>query len=143
MCTLNGVSKRGYDLTTISNWEKYHRELEERIGIDQTLTSQMIARAQKNLQKVVFADGEHAETLRAVQIVLEEKIAEPILMGSKKKIQRIIEEEGLNLEGVSIMNPFDEEELLNDFAGELFYSNISYPAMLLLLSTVSLVSNLI
>ncbi|MCG8475826.1 MAG: NADP-dependent malic enzyme [Cytophagales bacterium] len=104
----------------ISNWEKYHRELEERIGIDQTLTSQMIARAQKNLQKVVFADGEHAETLRAVQIVLEEKIAEPILMGSKKKIQRIIEEEGLNLEGVSIMNPFDEEELLNDFAGELF-----------------------
>ncbi len=111
----SGVAK-----TAITDWEKYDYELQERIGIDQKLMSRIISRAKKDPKRVVFAEADNTRILKAAQIIQEEKIAEPILLGNRKKIQRLIEEHQLELTNCTIIDPFEETEKLEQF-GKMLY----------------------
>jgi len=111
----SGVAKR-----PITDWDAYELELQERIGIDQRLMSVVIARAKKNPKRVVFAEADNRKILKAAQIIKDEKIANPILLGNKDRILTLIEENSLDLQNVTIIDPLEDTQKLSQFADILY-----------------------
>lgn len=116
----SGVAKN-----PITDWEAYEIELAKRLGNDNALSRVIETKAKQNIQKVVFADAEHASVLKAVRVVIEEKIAEPILLGNRKKVEEMLKELDFELPGVQIINPKQpidqkEEAFLENYAN-IFY----------------------
>ncbi len=62
----------------ISDWKKYEDELLERVGLDQRLVSRLVHRAKQNPKKVVFAEADHVNILKAAQMTLDSGIGTPI-----------------------------------------------------------------
>lgn len=101
----------------IKDWAKYELELQERIGIDQRLISRLISRAKKNPKRVVFAEADDVNILKAAQISIDEGIAIPILLGNVKRIREIIDENELEaLVDVRIIDPYNEPEKVDEYA---------------------------
>lgn len=92
----------------IDNWEAYKNELRKRLGLDEGLLRGLTEKAKRNPKRVVYAEADQYKILRAVQVVIEEGIAEPILLGNKKKINQLIEENNLQLGDVKIIDPLEE-----------------------------------
>jgi malate dehydrogenase (oxaloacetate-decarboxylating)(NADP+) len=118
------VAKAAMDSGTakhaITDWGAYNLELQKRIGIDQKLMSRVIDRAKKNPKRVVFAEATHHKILKAAQVLKDEGIAYPILLGNKAEILRLIEEHNLDLHDCPIIYPRDEEEIVNRYAEVLY-----------------------
>ncbi|GAA0891390.1 NADP-dependent malic enzyme [Fulvivirga kasyanovii] len=100
----------------IKDWDQYHIELQQRIGIDEKLMSRIINRAKKNPQRVVFAEAHDLKILRAAQIMQDEKIAHPILLGKRDVIENLIEEHKLELNDCVIIDTYEEDERVEKFA---------------------------
>lgn len=96
----SGVARK-----TIEDWDAYKEELRKRLGKDDGIMRQMSARAKNNPKRVVFAEADNYKTLRAAQIVKEEGIAHPILLGNEEKIKSLIEEYAFDLDHVTIIDP--------------------------------------
>lgn len=111
----SGVAKN-----PIKDWVAYELELQERIGIDQRLMSVVIARAKKDPKNVVFAEADNRKILKAAQIIRDEKIGNPILLGNRKKILALIEENSLDLNNVTIIDPLEETVMLKKFSDILY-----------------------
>jgi malate dehydrogenase (oxaloacetate-decarboxylating)(NADP+) len=112
----SGVAKKA-----ITDWDAYEDELRSRIGLDNKLARIIINRAKENPKKVIFAEADNEKILRAAQIVCEEKIAVPILLGHKEKIKFLIEAHGLELlNQVTIIDPTEEEDKLHEYGKILF-----------------------
>ncbi len=94
-----GVAQRPVDI------KQYREELESRLGKANEVMRGMINKAQRQPKRIVFTEGEEGKILRACQILLDEKIALPILLGDASKIRARIEELRLHLEGVQIVDP--------------------------------------
>ena len=75
----SGVAK-----LTINNWDQYHIDLQKRIGIDERLMTRVINRAKKNPKRIVLAEAHELKILKAAQIIQDEKIGKPILLGKKR-----------------------------------------------------------
>lgn len=104
----------------ITDWEAYELELQERIGIDQRLMLRVVTRAKKDPKRVVFAEADNVKILKAVQVLRDERVAIPILLGRKEKIFQIIEENQLDLSGVTIVDPYVDEDRLRHYGNLLF-----------------------
>jgi len=100
----------GVARTAITDWEQYRDGLRRRLGKDDGIMRNLTKRAKQNPKRVVFADADNYKTLRAAQIVREEKIAFPILLGNRKRIQAIIEEYELDLGDTPVIDPAEETE---------------------------------
>lgn len=111
----SGVAKN-----PIKDWAAYELELQERIGIDQRLMSVVIARAKKDPKRVVFAEADNIKILKAAQIIRDEKIAFPILLGNREKIKGLIEENSLDLHDETIIDPMEEKEMIEKFTQILY-----------------------
>jgi malate dehydrogenase (oxaloacetate-decarboxylating)(NADP+) len=94
-----GVAQQPVDL------KQYREELEKRLGKAAEVMRGMINKAQRDPKRIVFTEGEENKILRACQILLDEKIAYPILLGNEAKIRASIDELRLHLEGVQIVDP--------------------------------------
>lgn len=104
----------------IKNWDAYKEELSKRLGHDNKIIRVLTSKARQNPKRVVFAEADTYKILKAAQLVRDEGIAKPILLGNLQKIKRIIEENKLKLGDTPIINPRNEEEKRNLF-GELFF----------------------
>lgn len=104
----------------ITNWESYDEELSKRLGHDNKLTKVITNRAKQNPQRIVFAEADTYKILKAAQIVKDEGIARPILLGNKEKIQKLIKEHQLDLGDIPIIDPRIDSDNL-DYFGELFF----------------------
>ncbi len=113
----SGVARK-----VITDWEAYEAELNRRQGIDDNLLRFIINKAKQNPKRVVFAEAENIKILKAAQIAKDDGIAIPILLGNKKKIHTLIEQNNIHLEDVEIIDPLNEshEKKRNQF-GELFF----------------------
>jgi malate dehydrogenase (oxaloacetate-decarboxylating)(NADP+) len=106
----------------ITNWEEYDQELTRRMGLDNKLLNRVSTRAKTNPKRVVFAEADHFKILKAAQVVRNEGIAIPILLGNQVKISRIADEFSIDLEGVEIIDPRSQEEAARcEHYGDLFY----------------------
>jgi malate dehydrogenase (oxaloacetate-decarboxylating)(NADP+) len=94
----------------ITDWEAYKQELINRLGIDNKLIRTIITKAKQNPKRVVFTEADHYKILKAAQVVKDEGIAKPILLGDKKIIQKTIAENKLDLNDVPIIDPRSQEE---------------------------------
>jgi malate dehydrogenase (oxaloacetate-decarboxylating)(NADP+) len=94
-----GVAQNPVDLA------EYRERLESRLGKAHEMMRSMIHKAQANPKRVVFPEGNHEKILRACHVLLEEKIAVPILLGKKEAIQRAAAELGVAIEGAVIVEP--------------------------------------
>ncbi len=99
----------GVALNPITDWGKYEEELLERMGSDNKMVRLLTNRAKTNPKRVVFAEADHLEVLKAAQIAYEEGIAKPILLGNKEVILELKEELGFDAE-VLIIDPKTKEE---------------------------------
>lgn len=99
----------GVALNPIHDWKKYEDELLERLGTDNKMVKLIANRAKTNPKKIVFAEAEHLDVLKAAQIVFEEGIGFPILLGKKNIIQELKKEVGFDAE-VPIIDPKTSEE---------------------------------
>jgi len=102
----SGVAKR-----PIENWEAYYDSLNRFVFRSGLVMKPMIDRAQGQGKRIAFADGEDERVLRAAQVLLEERIARPILIGRPAVIEARIERFGLSIKpGVDfeVINPEDD-----------------------------------
>jgi malate dehydrogenase (oxaloacetate-decarboxylating)(NADP+) len=83
----------------------YREQLEKRLGKAHELMRSMIHKAQSHPKRVVFPEGSHQKILRACRVLIEEKIAVPILLGHADEIRRKTAELGLQLNGIEIVEP--------------------------------------
>lgn len=104
----------------IKDWEAYNEELKARLGLDDKLMRMLTNKAKSSPKRVVFAEADHYKILKAAQIVRDEGIAIPILLGDKERIQSIMAENGLELEGVSIINPLEDKVNCTRYAEYLY-----------------------
>ncbi|MDA0178286.1 NADP-dependent malic enzyme [Mesoflavibacter sp. HG96] len=96
----------------ITDWEKYKDELMQRLGSDNKLMRLLFNRAKLNPKRVVFAEADQLDVLKAAQVVYEEGIAHPILLGRQDEIERLKEEIEFDAE-VPIIDPKSDEQLEN------------------------------
>ena len=104
----------------ITNWEAYENELKKRLGLDNKLIRVITSKAKQNPKRVVFADADTYKILKTAQVVREEGIAIPILLGNKVKIQRLIEEHSLRISDITVIDPREENQTLEEF-GRIFF----------------------
>jgi len=95
----------GVARTPIADIEAYKDSLEARLGRTREMMRFYIHKAQKAPKRIVFPEGQEDKILRAANIIVEEKIATPILLGSRTIIGQKITELGLDLEDVEVVNP--------------------------------------
>ncbi|HWQ56777.1 MAG TPA: NADP-dependent malic enzyme [Bryobacteraceae bacterium] len=100
-----GVAQRPVDL------EEYRDALERRLGKAREFMRVVIHKAQRAPKRVVFPEGEEDKILRAAQILLDEKIATPILLGEESTIRARIADLHLHLEGAEIVDPVSSPNL--------------------------------
>ena len=100
----------GVALNPITDWQRYEDELSERIGNDNKTVRLLTNRAKTNPKRIVFAEADHLDVLKAAQIVFEEGIGFPILLGNKEVILELMDEIGFNNEDITIIDPKTDEE---------------------------------
>ena len=77
---------------TIDNWEKYARDLEARKGTDDKIIRLIRAKAKLEPKKIIFTEADRLDVLKAAQIVFEEGIGIPVLMGRVDRIKKLMKE---------------------------------------------------
>jgi len=104
----------------ITDWDAYREQLRLRIGADDRLLRNIANKAKQNPKRVVFAEADNYKILRAAEIVKEEKIATPILLGNTARIKKIIKENALELDGVEIIDPREDCANFEEYAEYLY-----------------------
>lgn len=112
-----GVAKK-----PIKDFEQYRDCLEARLGRSNEIMRVFVHKAQSAPKRIVFPEGEEDKILRATQIIIDEKIAKPILIGNKDAICKRIDELGLKIDHsiLEVINPSESkkfDEYVNEFYG--------------------------
>ncbi len=110
----------GVALRPVENFADYEISLQERVGLYHEFTRSIIQMAQKSPKRVVFGEADTTKILKAAQIVKDEKIAIPVLLGNKKKIKALIAENTLELDDVQIIDPAEEDIQVEVFGKSLY-----------------------
>jgi len=106
----------------INDWNGYAVELNKRLGLDNQLLRVIGAKARRDPKRVVFADADNVKILKAAQIVFDEGVAYPILLGDVKNITAIAAANNIELGSFPIIDPSNEnsEAKRNEY-GTLFF----------------------
>ena len=85
--------------------EEYRQSLARRLDVSQGVLQMILQKAQSDPRRIVFPEGEEEKILRAAQILRDERIAEPILLGNREAIVAAAERFQLPTEGWQIVDP--------------------------------------
>jgi len=92
--------------------DEYKERLRRRIGgAEASLMSKIVHRAKSAPKRIVFPEGDNIKVLRACQIVLDEGIAKPILLGTEHRIRQRAADLDLDLDGAEILHPHEAPQL--------------------------------
>uniref|UniRef100_UPI0035A714C1 phosphate acyltransferase n=1 Tax=Chitinophaga oryzae TaxID=2725414 RepID=UPI0035A714C1 len=106
----------------ITDWEGYKQELNNRLGLDNQLFRVIGTKARRDPRKVVFAEADNVKILKAAQVVNDEGIAFPILLGNESRIRQIMLENSIEIDDVVIIDPkSDEMQAKRHQFGDLFF----------------------
>ena len=113
----------GVALEPIQDWNKYREELMERSGSGSKEIRLLHNRAKSNKKRIVFAEADHLDVLKAAQRVHEEKLGKVVLLGRKEVILELMAEIGF-IANVPIIDPkTDEEKERRGRFGEIYWNN--------------------
>ena len=105
----------------IEDWERYEETLAQRLGNSQKMVRDLHDRARTKPKRVVFTEADQLDVLKAAQIVLEEGIAQPILLGREKTIKELMQTIEFD-EEVPIIDPKkDSEQAIRATYADLFW----------------------
>lgn len=111
----------GVATEAIEDWDKYEEQLLQRLGGDNKLVRLLHSRAKLNPKRVVFAEADQLPVLKAAQIVHEEGIAIPILLGRRDKIEKLKEDIEFEAD-VEIIDPkSDEQEEKKNIYADIYW----------------------
>ncbi len=94
----------------ITDWNAYREHLKELMGYESEFIRQLFSMARSNPQKVVFAEGNHPNMIKAAVEAHAEGICNPILLGNDERIGKIAKRLKLNLDGIEIVNLRHDKE---------------------------------
>ena len=94
----------------ITDWQKYEDELLERMGNDNKITRLLMNRAKMDPKRIVFAEADHLDVLKAAQIVHDEGIGTPILLGRRDVIEELMIEIDFHTSDVVIIDSKSDGE---------------------------------
>ncbi len=100
----------------IADFDAYARDLERFVFRSGQLMRPVFEAARRSLKRVIYAEGEDERVLRAVQTVLDERLAEPILIGRRAVIERKAAELGLRLArapSLRILDPAEDRDVFD------------------------------
>jgi len=108
-----GVAKK-----PVEDWAKYAEELRKRLGMSNPLMRQIKMSSKRDPKRVVFAEAENYKMLKAAEIVVNEGLAKPVLLGNVEYIKELIEINDLELKDAEILDPKSKEakEMRRKFA---------------------------
>lgn len=102
----SGVARKN-----IEDWDAYKSSLLERMGNEDKITRLLMSRAKSNLKRIVYAEADQIDVLKAAQQVYEEKIAIPILLGRREIILELMDELDFDSEHITIIDPKSDEQI--------------------------------
>ena len=108
----NAAIDSGVAQEPIENWDKYEEELHSRLYSDKKIVRLLLNRAKANPKKIVFAEADHLDVLKAAQIVSEEGIGFPVLLGDVDIINELRQEIEFD-DQVIIIDPKSDSEKKN------------------------------
>ena len=106
-----GVAQR-----PIADYEEYRRHLETLLGRSRRLMHTVFDRAKQRRKRVVFPEGDHEKIVRAAKILVEEGIADPILLARRVDIEPIMRNVDLDESRVTIVEPDRSSERCEEYA---------------------------
>jgi len=106
----------------ITDWDTYTTDLNKRLGLENQMMRVIGNKARRDPKRIVFAEADNIKILKAAQIVFDEGIGYPILLGDETKIRSIANLNGIDIEGLPIFDPRSEsmEEKRNLYS-EIFF----------------------
>ncbi|GGZ91891.1 NADP-dependent malic enzyme [Ignatzschineria ureiclastica] len=115
----SGVAQR-----PITNFEEYRQRLTEHFNKTNMAMRPIFNQAKENARTIAYCEGEDERVLRAVYLVKQDRLANPILIGQPKVIQRRIEELGINLP-TKVLAPTDKinKDIMSDYVQIIDYRN--------------------
>jgi len=114
---VSGVAQK-----TIDNWDAYVVELNRRLGLDNQLLRVLGNKTRRDPKRLVFAEADNLKVIKAANIIYDEGIAYPILLGEEEKIRRIADEHDIDITELPIIDPRSKElEDKRQFYGEIFF----------------------
>ena len=112
----SGVARESIDV------ERYEDRLKASLGPGGEVMRSLIERARRRPMRVVLTDGYNERVIRAAQVIVDEGIAVPVLIGRENKINEIVELHGLDLKGVEIVHPTLSDAVRHQYAEALYTS---------------------
>ncbi len=108
---------------SITNWDTYAIELNKRLGLDNQLIRVLGSKARRDPRRLVFAEADNLKILKVAQILFDEGVAFPILLGNKERIHSIAAINKIEIDGLPIVDPRsdDQKERRKNYA-EIFFS---------------------
>jgi malate dehydrogenase (oxaloacetate-decarboxylating)(NADP+) len=103
----------------IKDIEEYKDQLEARLGKSREVMRVFIHQARKSPKKIVFPEGEETKILRAAQIVIDDGIARPILLGDPKIIEQKAKDMSIDMSGIEVVNPLNSPKY-KDYVGKFY-----------------------
>ncbi|MBS1932597.1 MAG: NADP-dependent malic enzyme [Bacteroidetes bacterium] len=112
----------GVAQSAIPNWDAYAIELNKRLGLDNQLIRVIGSKARRAPKRIVFADADNQKILKVAQIIYDEGIAYPILLGDEKNIRSIAAANNIDVDEFPIIDTrSDEQEEKRKFFSEIFF----------------------
>jgi malate dehydrogenase (oxaloacetate-decarboxylating)(NADP+) len=107
----------------ITNWEGYVNDLNKRLGLDNQVMRAIGNKARRDPKRIVFAEADNVKILKAAQIIFDEGIGYPILLGDDSKIRAIADANGIDIEDLPIFDPrSDAQEDKRTQYSEIFFA---------------------
>lgn len=112
----------GVAIRPITDWDGYVNELNRRLGLDNQVMRILGNRAKKDPRRIVFAEADNAKILKSAQVVFEEGIGYPILLGDENNIRNIAQASNIDIDGIPIFDPRSDamQEKRNQYAEAFF-----------------------
>jgi malate dehydrogenase (oxaloacetate-decarboxylating)(NADP+) len=106
----------------ITDWETYKSNLDTRLGVDNQVMRAIGNKARRDPKRIVFAEADNVKILKAAQIIFDEGVGYPILLGNEPRIKNMAAANAIDLEGIPIFDPRSEqtEEKRNQYS-EIFF----------------------
>ncbi len=112
--------KSGVARKPIRNWKNYEDNLITKLGRDDKFIRLVMEKAKADPQRIVFADGESYKVLKAAQILADDEVVKPIVLGRRKKIEELVEKYALSLDGIIVEDINEQPDRVAEFT-DLYY----------------------